>query len=66
MRLGYLEQIYDDDQDKLVYEEIKEAFSDIIEYEIKLKELESLMNDNPADLDTIEEYTKILEIFNNI
>jgi len=66
MRLWYLEQIYDDDQNKLVYEEIKEAFSEIIKYEIKLKELELLMNENPEDIEIIERYTKTLEIFNNI
>lgn len=66
MSIWYLSQIYTDNENKTVREEIKDGFKDIIIAEKKLTEIEKQMNDHPEDMDIIEEYTTLLENFNNI
>lgn len=66
LTLWYLKQIHSDDENKLVRQELKDAFLEIIESEKKLKKYEKLMADMPEDLDIIEKYTQELEYFNNI
>ncbi|PID87370.1 hypothetical protein CSB07_01625 [Candidatus Gracilibacteria bacterium] len=66
MTLGYLHQIYSDNEEKLVKEELKDGFSDIIIAEKKIKILEEKMSLNPDDLDLINDYSSLLEQFNNI
>lgn len=78
MSIWYLSQIYTDDETKIVRQEIKEWFKDIILMEKELKEVEDLMNNktpipNPFpskekgdDMDIIEKYTTLLETYNNI
>ncbi|MDD2907275.1 MAG: ABC-F family ATP-binding cassette domain-containing protein [Candidatus Gracilibacteria bacterium] len=66
LNLGYLKQIHSNDENKLVRDELKGAFSDIIETEEKLEKIEKEMQKNPSDLNLIEEYTSLLEVFNNI
>jgi len=63
MSLGYLHQVYSDNEEKLVREELAEAFTQIREMEHRLGTLEDEMWENP---DLIEEYTDLLEQFNNI
>lgn len=66
LTLWYLHQIYSDNEEKLVKEELKEAFVDIISLEEKLDNAERNMNSQPENIDFIEEYTSLLEQFNNI
>lgn len=63
MKLGYLHQVYSDNEEKLVREELADAFSEIQIMDQRLKELEEEMTDHP---EMIEEYTSLLEQFNNI
>lgn len=63
MSLGYLHQIYTDDETKTVHEELREAFSQIQSIEKRLAELEEEMLHNH---DAIETYTSLLEQLNNI
>jgi len=46
LSLGYLAQIYFDDEQKIVRKELKEAFSKILEIEKELDILEKQMSDN--------------------
>ncbi|NVP17418.1 ABC-F family ATP-binding cassette domain-containing protein [Candidatus Gracilibacteria bacterium] len=66
LSLGYLKQIHSSDETKLVRQELKEAFTQIIETEKALDEIEKKMAENPHDLEIIEQYSSLLEIFNNI
>lgn len=66
MSIWYLSQIYTDNEDKIVRQEIKEWFKDIIELEKKLILIEEEMSLNPENMNIIEEYTTLLENFNNI
>lgn len=66
MTLWYLHQIYSDNEEKLVKEELKEGFTDIIEMENNLKKIEEKMWEEPENMEIIEEYTSLLEVFNNI
>lgn len=64
LSLGYLAQIYFDDEQKIVRKELKEAFSKILEIEKELDILEKQMSDNSWDVNVIEKYTQTLEYFN--
>ena len=66
LSLWYLHQIYSDNEEKLVREELKDSFKDIKEMEKKLDTAESNMNNEPENLDIIDEYTSLIEQFNNI
>ncbi len=66
LTLGYLHQIYSDDENKLVKEELKNWMKEIKELETRLDIEEQKMNNNPYDINIIEEYTSLLEQFNNI
>lgn len=66
MTLWYLHQIYTDNEEKFVTDELKDGFKDIIEAEKNIKILEEKMWKNPNDMDLIDEYTSVLEQFNNI
>jgi len=66
LTLWYLHQIYSDNENKLVREELKEWFKDIIDMEDDLKKSEEKMNSEPENIEYIEDYTSILEQFNNI
>lgn len=66
LTLWYLKQIHSNDETKLVRQELKEAFTDIINMENELSEIEKQMSENPQDIDIIEKYTSLLEQFNNI
>jgi len=61
-----LNQIYSDNEEKTVREELKLAFFDVIELEKTLKKVEEKMSERPEDLELIENYTSLLEQFNNI
>lgn len=63
MSLGYLHQVYTDNEEKTVHEELREAFFQIQAMEQRLRELEEEMVHNH---DAIETYTSLLEQFNNI
>ena len=63
LKFGYLHQIYSDNEEKLVREELSDAFWEIQKMDARLKELEDNMTDHP---EIIEEYTSLLEQFNNI
>ncbi|MBW7954909.1 ABC-F family ATP-binding cassette domain-containing protein [Candidatus Gracilibacteria bacterium] len=64
--IGYLSQIYTDNEEKTVFEEIKDGFLDIKKMEFELKYLEEKMMLNGDDMELIEKYTSLLEQFNNI
>ena len=64
--IGYLSQIYTDNENKTVREEIKDGFKDIIATEIELNKVEKEMNEHPENMEIIERYTTLLEKFNNI
>ena len=66
MSLWYLSQIYTDDENKTVRQEIKEWFKDIVKMEKILDEVEKEMSLNPENMEIIEKYTSTLEQFNNI
>lgn len=66
MTIWYLKQIYSDNEQKLVRDELKDWFKDIIEMEAKLKTLEEDMWNNPDNLEIIDSYTSLLDQFNNI
>lgn len=60
----YLAQIYSDNENKTVFEELKDAFSSIIEMDKKLKWYEEQMA--LWTLENFEEYNSLLEQFNNV
>ena len=66
LTIWYLTQIYSDNEEKLVKEEMKEWFLDIIKKERKIKELEEKMAENPENMTLIDDYTVSLEQFNII
>lgn len=66
LSIWYLTQIYTDDKEKTVRQEIKEWFKDIIIAEKELEEIEKLMALDSTNLEIIEKYTTFLETFNNI
>lgn len=66
LSIWYLKQIHSDNENKLVKEELKEAFTDIIKVEEELDKIQEKMKENPNDMDLIEEFTILLEKFNNI
>lgn len=66
LSLWYLHQIYSDDENKIVREELKDWFQEIKKFEKKLEEVEKEMKENPNNMDAIENYTTLLEQFNNI
>lgn len=63
MSLGYLHQIYSDNEEKTVREELAEAFSQIQKLQSQITHLEETMWE---DAGLIEKYTSLLEQFNNI
>ena len=66
IKIGYLSQIYSDNEEKLVREELKEWFGLIIKFEKELKKLEKQMEESPENMEIIEQYSEKLEQFNNI
>jgi len=66
MTIWYLQQIYSDDENRLVKDELKDGFRNIVEMESDLKNLEEKMSQNPENLQIIEDYTTLLDRFNNI
>ncbi len=66
LTLWYLKQIHSSDENKLVREELKDAFTEIIETEKKLDIVEREMLEKPGNLEVIENYTSLLEVFNNV
>lgn len=63
MTLGYLHQVYSDNEEKTVHEELKEAFSQIQKMQTRLQYLEEEMGENH---ELISEYSDLLEQFNNV
>lgn len=66
LTLWYLHQIYSDNEEKIVRQELKDAFKYIVNAEKELFEIEKDMAENPDNMDIIETYTSLLEKFNNI
>ena len=66
MTLGYLHQIYSDNEEKTVREELKDSFKEINKLELQLNEIEKQMDINQNDLKIIEKYSSLLDQFNNI
>ena len=65
LSLWYLNQIYSDNEEKTVLEELKLAFEDILKLDKDLKYLEVEMSNSPEDMELVEKYTSLLEQFNN-
>lgn len=66
LSIWYLRQINYDDEEKTVWEELKESFVAIGETTRKLDELEQKMQTFPDDISIMEEYSTLIEYFNNI
>lgn len=66
LKIGYLCQVYSDNENKTVREELKDAFTEINKMEAELKIFEEKMSLEPENMELIEEYTSALERFNNI
>jgi len=66
LSLWYLNQIYSDNEEKTVKEELKQAFTEVLKMDEKIKEIEEKMWEQPENMDLIDEYTSLLEQFNNI
>lgn len=66
LSLWYLHQIYSDNEEKLVKEELKDWFLEIKKFEKKIEEAEGEMKNNPSNMDLIEKYTSLLDQYNNI
>lgn len=66
LSLWYLKQIYSDNEEKLVREELRDAFVEIVKMEAELEELEKSMAEDSSNMDLIEKYTSLLEMYNNI
>ncbi|MDD5213171.1 MAG: ABC-F family ATP-binding cassette domain-containing protein [Candidatus Gracilibacteria bacterium] len=66
LSIGYLRQINYDDEAKTVWEELKESFVEIQEITRKLDILEKKMSEFPDDLTVMQEYSDLIELFNNI
>ncbi len=62
----YLNQIYSDNEQKTVKEELKQAFTEVLEMDKQIKKTEEKMQNNPEDMDLIDIYTSLLEQFNNL
>jgi len=66
LSLWYLSQIHFDNEDRLVKEELKLAFPEIIEMENRLEILGQKMQNNSSEMTTMEEYADLQEKFNII
>lgn len=66
LSLWYLHQIYSDNEEKLVSDELKDGLLDIKNLEEKINETEKKMLKDPENMDLIEQYTSLLEQFDNI
>ena len=66
LSLWYLNQIYYDDENKTVKQELREAFRELLKIEKELKVLEEKMALDPENMDLIEAYSSLLEQFNNL
>ena len=66
MKLGYLSQVYSDDENKTVREELRDGLLEIFELDEEIKQVEGKMAENSSNMDLIEDYTSLLERFNNI
>ena len=66
LTLWYLKQIYSDNENKLVKEELRDAFIDIVKMEAELEKMEWEMAIDSTNMDLIESYTSLLEQYNNI
>ncbi len=66
LTLWYLHQIYSDNEEKQVKDELKEWFLEIIQKEKELKSLEQKMWEEPENMDLVEKYTILLEQFSVI
>lgn len=60
----YLAQIYSDNEEKTVFEELKDAFFQVLEMEENLKNYEEKMAS--WNMEILDEYSSLLEQFNNI
>lgn len=64
LTLWYLSQIHFDKEDRLVIDELKRSFEEVLNLENKLDYLELQMSENPWDMKIIEEYSETIEKFN--
>ena len=64
LTLGYLYQVYSDNENKTVHEELRDAFSSLLDMESDLKVLEEKMASDATD-ENIHDYTELLENFNH-
>lgn len=66
LKIWYLSQIYSDNEEKTVREELKDAFTTINILEEEIADIEIKMSENPENMDIIEDYNTKIEQFNNI
>lgn len=66
LTLWYLHQIYSDNEEKTVREELKEGFKEVIIIENEIKKCEKEMETDSNNLELISKYSSLLENLNNI
>ncbi len=66
VKLGYLSQVYSDDESKTVREELRDGLCEIFALDAEIRELEKKMEQDSSDMDLIDTYTSLLERFHNI
>lgn len=66
LSLGYLHQVYGENETQSVREELRDGFWDIKEFESKIQKIEEKMHQDPNNMDIIEEYTTALEQLHNM
>jgi len=70
LKIWYLSQIYSDNEEKTVREELKDGFSYILEIEKELKQMEEQMNNTDPNEESyskiVEKYSETLDKYNNI
>ncbi len=64
LKLGYLHQIYSDNEERTVHAELREAFEEILQMETDLKQLEREMKTDTSE-EVLEKYSSLLEQLNN-
>lgn len=66
MKLGYLSQVYSDDETRTVRDELRDWLTEIFAMQQEITLLEEKMTIDSSDMDLIESYTSLLDQFNTI
>ncbi|MCH2188399.1 ATP-binding cassette domain-containing protein [Candidatus Gracilibacteria bacterium] len=61
LRIGYLQQIYQDNPEMTIEQELQNAFREINELNKKIDKVQKQMEQDPSNMDFIETYSSLLE-----